>query len=103
MGPTFRSVGAPSFSLGKGGGQARSIGLLSCLPPTADGEVNIDDILAGIAAFQSNNNDPLTWFDIAPAFGDGVPNQMVDIDDILANIQGFQSKAYPGLGPLDCP
>ncbi len=73
----------------------------SCQPP--NGEVNIDDILAGIAAFQSANNDPLTWFDIAPALGDGVPNQMVDIDDILANIQGFQSKVYPGLGPLDCP
>ncbi len=73
----------------------------NCEPP--QGEVNIDDILAAIAAFQSSNNDPLTWFDIAPALGDGVPNQMVDIDDILANIHGFQSKSYPGLGPLDCP
>ncbi len=73
----------------------------NCQPP--DGDVDIDDILAGIAAFQSLNNNPLTWFDIAPALGDGVPNQMVDIDDILANIQGFQSKAYPGLGPLGCP
>ncbi len=73
----------------------------NCEPP--QGEVNIDDILAAIAAFQSSNNDPLTWFDIAPALGDGIPNQMVDIDDILATIQGFQSKVYPGLGPLDCP
>ncbi len=73
----------------------------NCDPP--QGEVNIDDILAVIGAFQSLNNDPLTWFDIAPALGDGVPNQMVDIDDILATIQGFQSKLYPGLGPLDCP
>ncbi len=73
----------------------------NCDPP--EGEVNIDDILAVIGAFRSLNNDPLTWFDIAPALGDGVPNQMVDIDDILATIQGFQSKAYPGLGPLDCP
>ncbi len=73
----------------------------NCQPP--QGEVNIDDILAGIAAFQSLNNNPLTWFDIAPALDYGVPNQMVDIDDILANIQGFQSKSYPGLGPLNCP
>ncbi len=72
----------------------------NCQPP--QGEVNIDDILAAIGAFQSLNNDPLTWFDIAPALNDGVPNQMVDIDDILATIQGFQSKAYPGLGPLNC-
>ncbi len=73
----------------------------NCQPP--DGDVDIDDILAAIGAFQSLNKNPLTWFDIAPALGDGVPNQMADIDDILATIHGFQSQAYPGNGPLGCP
>ncbi len=74
----------------------------SCLAP--QGEVNIDDILASIGAFQSANKNPLTWFDLTPnSAPTHVPEQMVLIDDILAIIEGFQSKQYPGDGPDDCP
>ena len=73
----------------------------NCKPP--DGDVDIDDILAMIAGFQSLNKNPLTWFDIAPARDDDYPNQEIDIDDILAVIEGFQSMPYPGDGPLNCP
>ncbi len=73
-----------------------------CLGPNLD--VNIDDILAEIRAFQSIFGGPHCQFDIAPPppNTNNMTNQVVDIDDILAVIAGFQSKPYPGAGPCGC-
>ncbi len=74
--------------------------LTACLPP--QGRVDIDDILAEIAAFQSQDKAPMIWFDLAPVSDNGVPDRQVNIDDILAAIAGFQSVPYPGNGPTGC-
>ena len=71
-----------------------------CLPP--DGAVGIDDVLAGITKFQGFDNAPITWLDIDPSMGSGVPNLAIDIGDILATLGGFQGESYPGDGPTGC-
>jgi len=69
----------------------------------ADGNVGLADIMAAIAYFQGQTPAPLTWLDIAPSNGAGIPDQSVGLADIMGAIGGFQGQQYPGLGPLNCP
>ncbi len=65
-----------------------------------DEDVDIDDILLIIQAFQSDFSQvTLEAADLHPC----TPNGEIDIDDILSAIAGFQSKTYADTGcPIPC-
>ncbi len=65
-----------------------------------DEDVDIDDILLLIQAFQSDfSNVTMAAADLSPC----TPNGEIDIDDILSAIAGFQSKPYADTGcPIPC-